>query len=74
MNAASALILGLVLALAALAVWRAWRKGAPCECGGNRKACGDSCCCCGEKTRPSPPLVPRVTHVPPDRRQQGLRS
>lgn len=51
MNAGSALILGLVLALAALAVWRAWRKGAPCECGGNRKACGggDACCCCEKK-------------------------
>ncbi len=51
MNAGSALILGLVLALAALAVWRAWRKGAPCECGGSRKACGggDACCCCEKK-------------------------
>ena len=49
MNAGSVAVLALVLALAALAVWRAWKKGAPCECGGNRKICGGGCCHCGEK-------------------------
>ena len=38
--------------LAALAAWRVAKKGAPCECGGSRKACsrkgGCSCCDCGE--------------------------
>ena len=48
MNAGSAVILGLVLALAALAIWRAWRKGAPCECGGNQKVCAGTCCCGGK--------------------------
>lgn len=51
MNLGSAAVLALVLALAALAVWRAWKKGAPCECGGSPKTCkgGEGCCCCGEK-------------------------
>ena len=48
MNAGSAVILGLVLALAALAIWRAWRKGDPCECGGNQKVCAGKCCCGGK--------------------------
>ena len=38
MNAGSAAVLALVLALSALAlsalaIWRAWTKGAPCACG-----------------------------------------
>ena len=45
MNAASAVVLGIVLALAALAVWRNMKKGAPCECGGYRKSCVGGCCC-----------------------------
>ena len=55
MNAASAAVLGVVLALAALAAWRCLKKGAPCECGGTRKACTGGCGCggcagaCGKK-------------------------
>ena len=52
MNAASVVILVLVLGLAAFAVWRCFKKGAPCECGGSHKTCckgGDCCCCGGEK-------------------------
>ena len=50
MNLASVAVLVAVLALAALAVRRAWKKGAPCECGGSHKTChgGEGCCCCGE--------------------------
>ena len=40
MNVATAVTLAVVLALAALAVWRNVRKGAPCECG-----CGEKCGC-----------------------------
>ena len=46
MNAASALVLAVMLALAVLAMRRVLRKGAPCECGGSRKACGGKCGCC----------------------------
>ena len=35
MNAASIVVLAIVIALAVLAVWRNVRKGAPCECGGS---------------------------------------
>lgn len=35
MNAASVIVLVVVIALAVLAVWRNVRKGAPCECGGS---------------------------------------
>ena len=49
MNAGSVAVLALVLALAALAVWRAWKKGAPCECGGSRKLCGGCCHCRGKE-------------------------
>ena len=44
MNTASVIVLVAVVALAALAVWRCLKKGAPCECGGNKKLCGSSCC------------------------------
>ena len=43
MNAASAVVLSAVLALAALAVLRCLKKGAPCECGGQCRACGCGC-------------------------------
>ena len=46
MNAPSVMVLAFVLALAAFAVWRTHKKGAPCECGGNRKCCGGRCHCC----------------------------
>ena len=45
MNLASVAVLVVVLGLAALAVRRAWKKGAPCECGGSSKACKGGCCC-----------------------------
>ena len=41
MSASSIVVLVVVIALAALAVWRNLKKGAPCECGGQ----GASCCC-----------------------------
>ena len=44
MNTASVIVLVAVVALAALAVWRCLKKGAPCECGGTRKSCGCGCC------------------------------
>ena len=49
MNAASAIVLVVVIASAALAVRRCLKKGAPCECGGSRKCCGGgkSRDCCG---------------------------
>jgi len=47
MNTASVIVLVVVVALAALAVWRCLKKGAPCECGGTRKSCGCGCGCCG---------------------------
>ena len=70
MNAGSAVILGLVLALAALAIWRAWRKGAPCECGGNQKVCAGKCCCGGKMRNysvASCPFSSRVSRLSPSR-------
>lgn len=49
MNAGSVAVLAVVLGLAALAVRRVLKKGAPCECGGSQKLCGGGCCCCSEK-------------------------
>ena len=46
MSISSIVVLTLVLALAALAVWRNIKKGSPCECGGSCKSCGGKCCCC----------------------------
>ena len=43
MNVSSIAILAIVVALAALAVWRNMKKGAPCECGCSEK---DGCGCC----------------------------
>lgn len=45
MNLSSVMVLAFVLALAAFAAWRTHKKGAPCECGGNRKCCGGGCKC-----------------------------
>ena len=45
MNAASIIVLVVVVAFAALAVWRVLRKGAPCECDGCRKCGGGDCHC-----------------------------
>ena len=44
MNISSIAVLAIVISLAALAVWRCLKKGAPCECGGARKSCGCGCC------------------------------
>ena len=48
MNAASVIVLVAVVALAALAVRRNLKKGAPCECGGSRKSCGCAACHCND--------------------------
>ena len=47
MNTASIVVIVAVVALAAFAVWRNLKKGAPCECGRSGKSCG--CGCCGER-------------------------
>ena len=47
MNAASAIVLAVVLAAAGFAVWRNIRKGAPCSCGES----GDCCCCKGKSCK-----------------------
>lgn len=47
MNASSVAVLTAVIVLAAFAAWRTHKKGAPCECGGNRKCCGGGACGCG---------------------------
>lgn len=41
MNGASIAVLVAVGIFFVFAVWRALKKGAPCECGGSCKACGD---------------------------------
>lgn len=43
MSVASAVVLAAVLVLAALAVWRNVKKGAPCECGCSGKRCSCGC-------------------------------
>ena len=45
MNVSSIIVAVVVLALAALAVWRCIKKGAPCECGGSAKSCCGGCRC-----------------------------
>ena len=45
MNAASVVILAVVVATAALAVWRVLKKGMPCECGGSCCDGGAGCRC-----------------------------
>ena len=50
MNSSSIIVLVVVVAFAALAVWRNLKKGAPCECGGSTCHCKKSnsghCDCC----------------------------
>ena len=46
MNASSAAVFAAVVALALLAAWRTFRKGAPCECGGSRRICAGKCRSC----------------------------
>ena len=51
MNTPSVIVLVIILALCGLALWRVHKKGAPCECGGDRKCGGGGdCCCCGKKS------------------------
>ena len=45
MNAASIVVLALVIVFAVLAVWRNLKKGAPCECGSHKGRCGGRCGC-----------------------------
>lgn len=46
MSVSSIAVIVVVLAAAALAVWRNLKKGAPCECGGASRGCKGSCGCC----------------------------
>ena len=46
MNVASVIVVGVLLALVGLAVWRNIRKGAPCACG-SCGACKGGCHCQG---------------------------
>jgi len=46
MSVSSIAVIVVVLAAAALAVWRNLKKGAPCECGGTSCGCKGSCGCC----------------------------
>ena len=49
MNVASVIVVGVLLALVGLAVWRNIRKGAPCSCGKSRRECGCGCRGCAEE-------------------------
>ena len=46
MNTGSIIVLSVLFALVALAIWRNIRKGAPCSCGASHKNCTCGCCCC----------------------------
>ena len=52
MNVASIVVVAALFALVGFALWRNFRKGAPCSCGGSHKdcgcGCGDACCCSRE--------------------------
>ena len=43
MNISSIIVVAIVVAFAALAVWRNIKKGAPCECGCSGKSCDCGC-------------------------------
>ena len=45
MSVGSIVVVVLLFALVGFALWRNFKKGAPCSCGGSRKecACGASC-------------------------------
>ncbi|MBQ5530515.1 MAG: FeoB-associated Cys-rich membrane protein [Kiritimatiellae bacterium] len=45
MNVPSLIVVVAVVALAALAARRVFKKGAPCECGGTRGGCCPGCHC-----------------------------
>lgn len=52
MNVTSVIVLVALFALVGFALWRNFRKGAPCSCGCSRKDCGcgqgDACACRGK--------------------------
>ena len=50
MNVASVIVVGVLLALVGLAVWRNIRKGAPCTCGSCGACKGGYHCQGGEST------------------------
>ena len=45
MSVGSIAVVVLLFALVGFALWRNFKKGAPCSCGGSRKECGCTCCC-----------------------------
>ena len=45
MSIGSIVVVVVLFALVGLAIWRGYKKGVPCSCGGSRKNCG---CCCGD--------------------------
>jgi len=51
MNAASVIVLAIVLVFAAFAGWRSFKKGAPCSCGCGCKSCSGRCKSHEEKER-----------------------
>ena len=50
MNGASTIVVGILIAFVGFAVWRNFRKGAPCSCGCSCGECaGNGGCHCHEK-------------------------
>ena len=58
MNLSSGVIVGILVVLAGLAVWRNLRKGAPCSCGDDCGCCGRDCHCGGAR-----PTVEKTLHI-----------
>jgi len=48
MSAGSITVVAVLFALVGFALWRNFKKGAPCSCGGSHKdcCCGGECHCC----------------------------
>ena len=53
MSIASIAVVVVLFALVGFAIWRNFRKGAPCSCGGSHKDCDCGCCCCGDNEKNS---------------------
>ena len=51
MSAGSIAVVAILFALVGFALWRNFKKGAPCSCGGSHKDC--ACCCCGSESTSS---------------------
>ncbi len=50
MNVVSIAVVATLFVLVGFALWRNFKKGAPCSCGGSHKDCccgSDDCCCAG---------------------------